>query len=304
MRAIDACQLVLLAAIWGASFLCIRVAADEFGVVALIASRLLIGAVVLLPLLSLARWRAARPMLGRLALLGLINSAIPFCLLAYTTQQLSAGLPSIINATVPFFAAGGAWLVLGERPRTGQALGLGLGFVGVVVLVLPKLLAGASDGGASWAGPTTALAIIAGLLAASLYGSSAIYTRARLAGVEPLTIATISTTLAALVMLPAGLATLPDRWPSGRALLAALVLGAVCTGVAYVLFYRLFARIGATRTVAVTFLIPVFGVLWGALFLHERVTWNMLAGGGLILLGMSLLAGWWRGAGWPKGKVA
>jgi drug/metabolite transporter (DMT)-like permease len=280
MRPVHAFQLVLLAAIWGGSFACMRVAAPEFGVVALIALRLVIATAVLMPLLTRARWAAIRKNWKPLALLAAVNSAIPFCLLAYATSQLSAGLPSIINATVPFFATLIAWAWIGDKPKALQWLGLVIGFGGVVVLTLPKLQAGLAG---------SLIAVASGLLGAGLYGFSAIYTKKVLKGVEPMVLALGGTGIAMLYVLPVGLAFLPERVPSVKAFIAAGIVGAICTGFAYVLFYRLFAAIGATKTVTVTFLIPVFGVLWGATLLGEKLTWNIAGGGAWVLVGMGFI---------------
>jgi len=280
VRPIHAFQLVLLAAIWGGSFVCMRVAAPEFGVLSLIALRLVIATLVLLPLLTAARRLAIAARWKQLALLALFNSALPFCLLAYATSKLSAGLPSIINATVPFFAALVAWAWIGDRLRRVQVLGLLTGFAGVVVLTLPKLQAGASG---------SLLAVGSGLLGAAMYGFSAIYTRRVLNGVEPMAIALGGTMIAMIYVFPLGFVALPEHVPSTKAWVAAGIVGAICTGFAYVLFYRLFVAIGATKTIAVTFLIPVFGVLWGATLLGEKLTWNIAMGGVLVLLGMAMI---------------
>jgi drug/metabolite transporter (DMT)-like permease len=292
MPASSLALLVLLAAIWGASFLCMRVAAPEFGVPALIALRLTIATLVLLPFLSKANLASIRAHWKQLLLLGIINSAVPFSLLAFTTKTLSAGLPSIINATVPFFAALVAWAWFREKPSSRGVLGLCIGFAGVFVLVWPKLSAGLfGDASTSTtpASPHALLAIGTGLLAALLYATSAHYTKRVLAGVPSMAVAIGSTACATALALPLGLASMPEALPSPRAWALAAMLGAVCTGVAYIIFYRLFDTIGPTKAVTVTFLIPVFGVLWGTIFLDEPLTLTLLAGGVLVLLGMGLI---------------
>ena len=282
-------QLVLLAAIWGGSFLCMRIAAPEFGVTALIALRLVIATLVLLPFLNKTNLEAMRSRWKQLVLLGAINSAIPFCLLAFTTKTLSAGLPSIINATVPFFAAIIAWLWFKERPGRRGLIGLIVGFAGVVVLVWPKLAAAFGSASDTQTSPHTLLAIASGLLAAFLYATSAHYTKRALQGVPSMGIAIGGTAAAMFMMLPIGAFTLPEAMPSTKAWLFASLLGAVCTGLAYVIFYRLFATIGTTKAVTVTFLIPVFGVLWGTLILKESLTLNLLLGGIMVLVGMGFI---------------
>lgn len=294
MPALSVMQLVLLAAIWGGSFLCMRVAAPEFGVFALIALRLVIASVVLLPFTTRANFAAMRSHWKQLVLLGAINSAIPFCLLAFTTKTLSAGLPSIINATVPFFAAIVAWLWFAEKPARRGLLGLIIGFGGVVVLVWPKVQASLLTStsvaeGAATAPKHSLLAVCAGLTAALLYAISAHYTKRALRTMPSMGIAIGGTLSATIMTLPIGLFMLPTTMPSTKAWSLAFMLGAICTGLAYVIFYRLFATIGATRAVTVTFLIPVFGVLWGTWFLDEPLTVNLLIGGTLVLAGMWLI---------------
>jgi drug/metabolite transporter (DMT)-like permease len=283
LRTPDLLQLVALGAIWGSSYPFMRVATREMSPTALVALRLVLASAFLLPwLLKRERLAVIRSRWKALLLLSAINSAIPFTLLAYCTQQLSGSIAAIINATVPFFAALVAWAWLKDKPRTIQWLGLTIGFAGVVVLVLPKLAAGVS---------ATAWAVAGGLTAALLYAISANYTKKVLAGIEPMTIAVAGTVFATLLALPVGLATVPASLPSVKALAAAATLGVLCTAIAYIIFYRLFASIGPTKAVTVTFLIPLFSVIWGVLFVGERVTWNLAAGGGLILAGMVLITG-------------
>ncbi len=263
-----------------------RVATREMSPPALVALRLVFATVFLLPwLLKRERLAAIRARWKHLLLLSAINSAIPFMLLAYCTQQLSGSVAAIINATVPFFAALVAWAWLKDRPRSIQWVGLAIGFTGVIVLVLPKLRAGVD---------ASMFAVAAGLTAALLYAISANFTKKVLAEVEPMTIAVAGTMFATLLALPIGLATLPAKMPSATALAAAATLGVLCTAIAYIIFYRLFASIGPTKAVTVTFLIPLFSVIWGVLFIDERVTWNLAAGGGLIIGGMVLTTGLYR----------
>lgn len=321
MRASDMAMLVGLAAIWGGSFLCMRLSAPELGIPVLVGFRVLVAGAVLLPLLFVKaadgngqRWRIALQRLPALALLGLLNSSLPFALLGFTTATLNAGLASIINATVPFFATLIAWVWLGERPGRTQWIGLTVGFAGVAVLVWPKFAASALPSSTP-VGTIAVVAVGTGLLAALLYGFSAIYTKKILKGIEPMTVAATGTLCAAVwSVFPAGAMLLgahtaddpadfaarmrmfggapkPLMEVSATAWIAATVLGVVCTAFAYVLFYRLFKTIGPTKAITVTFLIPVFGVLWGAVFLHERLTIYTAVGGTMILVGMSLVTG-------------
>ncbi|HLP85399.1 MAG TPA: DMT family transporter [Phycisphaerales bacterium] len=283
MTRVDLLQLLMLGAIWGGSYPFMRIATKEMSPPALVALRLVLATLFLLPwLCNRQRIAVIRQRWRGLLLLSAMNSAIPFMLLAYCTQQLSGSVAAIINATVPFFATLVAWAWLKDKPRSVQWAGLAVGFAGVIVLVAPKLAAGVS---------ATALAVAAGLTAALLYAISASYTKKVLAGIEPMTIAAAGTMFAMVLALPIGLMTMPASVPSWKALGAAGMLGVVCTAIAYIIFYRLFASIGPTRAVTVTFLIPLFSVIWGVSFLDERITWNLALGGGLILIGMGLITG-------------
>jgi drug/metabolite transporter (DMT)-like permease len=277
-------DLVLLAALWGASFLFMRIAVPEFGPLPLVAVRVAIAAGVLLALLA---WRrqvgSLRAPAGRLLLLGALNSAAPFALLAYATVSVTAGFAAILNATTPLWTALIGALVLRERIGAPAALGLGLGLAGVGVLVWGRI--GLQPGSAEWA---VLLAVLAALLATAAYGAAAHFARRLAADVTPLTLATGSQ-VGALVLLavPAWLHW-PAALPGAAAWASVLVLGVGCTALAYLLYFRLIARVGAVRSSAVTFLIPVFAALWGLAVLDEPITPRMLAGGAVILLGTAL----------------
>lgn len=278
MPARDAIDLVILGALWGASFLFMRVAAPAFGPVSLIAVRVSIAALLLLPLMARERgWAQARAAMGPLVLVGALNTAIPFTLFAYAALTLPAGLSSVLNASVPLSGAlvGLAWL--GDRPRRMQVAGLAVGFVGVLVLAWPRL-----------SSPADWRAVAAALTATVLYAVSAHLTRQTLGGVRPLVVAGGSMTAAALLLLPFTLVWPPAAMPSAGAWLTALALGIASTAIAYVMYFRLIARSGPTVAMMVTYLVPVFGVSWGALFLGERLAVTALAGGALVLAGVAL----------------
>lgn len=279
----DLLDLTLLAALWGGSFLFMRYAVPDFGVVPLIWLRVALASVCLLPLLLLKRqFGALRQQAGALTVMGLFNSGLPFLLIAWATLSITAGLASIMNAMTPVFTAliGALWL--GDRLDGRRSLGLLLGLAGVALLAADK--ADFRPGGSGWA-------IVAMLLATACYGFAANHTRRYLQGVPALVNATGTQLVSALVLLPPALWSWPERMPGLGPWLAALVLGVACSALAYVLFFRLIARVGASRAVTVTFLVPVFGTLWGALFLGEPVTASMLAGGAVVLLGTGLATG-------------
>jgi drug/metabolite transporter (DMT)-like permease len=283
-------RMLALGAIWGASFLFMRVAVPVLGPELLVLLRALLAALFLSAVALVWRRPLHWRMHGRHFLtLGLLNSALPFVLWAHAAGALPATLLSVLNATAPIWGAvvGAAWAR--QRPAARVLVGLVLGLAGVAVLVGVESLALAP--GSGWA--------VAAALAASLcYGLSTTYARAA-PGVEPLANAHGSMWAAALWMLPLWLATAqPVPTPTPTVAGAALALGVVCSGVAYLLYFRLLADIGPVRTLTVTFLIPVFGTLWGVVFLDERVGWHTLAGGMLVLCGTALASGWrWRRTG-------
>ena len=195
---------------------------------------------------------------------------------------MSAGYASILNATTPMFGALVSYFWLKDKLSTSGLVGLLLGFFGVFVLVLDK-------GGVG--GETLVWPIVTALIATCLYGVGATYTKVRFGGVEPLALATGCQLASALFLLPGALYWWPTQMPSANAWLAAGILGVACTGIAFILFFRLIRDIGPANTMTVAYLIPVFGIGWGWLLLDEQLTMPMLLGGGLILFGVSLTTG-------------
>ncbi|TDV38357.1 putative membrane protein [Paraburkholderia caballeronis] len=293
MNPADIVQLLVLAAVWGGSFLFIRVGVTDFGVAPLVALRVGVGALFLLAVLFTRR--PAREVLATLRsrakpllIVGILNSAAPFSLFAWAEFTLSAGVTSVLNATTPLWGALVAYLWLKDRLGGMRIAGLAIGFAGVVALVWDQVAA-PPPGGAT--ATTTALAAAAGLAAALLYGVAATYTKRHLTGVEPLTVAAGTMTGASLVLLPFAAFTWPSGPVSAQSWGAVLALGIVCTGLAYLMFFRLIASIGPSRTITVTFVIPVFGILWGALFLGEHVSAGMVEACAAILAGTVLATG-------------
>jgi len=283
MSSADILQIIAMAAVWGGSFLFLRVATPDFGPVPLIAVRVAISALFLLPaLLVRPAWRAEfRRNLGKLFFLGLINAAIPFPLFAYSTLFVTAGFASIINATAPLFAALVAGVWLRDRITIGGFLGLIVGFGGVVLLV----------GGLPGSKPGAFLAIAGSLFAAFLYGVSASFLKKYLAGVNTWVTTTGSFGCAAVLLAPLAVLQWPAVNPSGTSWLAVLLLAVVCTAIPNIYYFRLVLRVGPGKAMSVAFLIPIFGILWGALALGETVTPGMLGGGAVILLGTALVVG-------------
>ncbi|WP_241074454.1 DMT family transporter [Achromobacter insuavis] len=283
MRRRDLLDLLLLAAVWGGSFLFMRLAVGEFGPVALIELRVGLAALFLLPA---ALWRGKLPTIGRhwkaILVVGVLNAALPFLLYAYAAQSLGAGFLSVANAVTPVWGAVVGWLWLKDKLPWSRSLGLAIGLAGIVVLVWDKL-----DFQAGGTGP----AVLAAVSAPVFYGIAANWTKRFLTGVDALSNATGSMLAASLVLLPLALATWPQAPVSAQAWGATILLAVVCTGAAYIIFFRLIANVGPTGAVSVTFLVPVFGVVWGAWFLDEAITASILAGAGIILVGTALALG-------------
>lgn len=292
---------LMLAATWGSSFMFTRLAVLEFGTFTSAGLRVVIGAAVLLLILA---FKGQLPVLGehwcRTFFVGLLNSAIPFVCFAWALLAITTGLSSILNATVPLFGAVVAWFWLKDRPGGSRTLGLAIGFVGVVLLAWDKTgLASLStskpvastSGLADTHGVHPSLAVLACLFACVCYGIAASFTKRFLTQVPPLVTAAGSQSGASLALVLPMLWLWPAQNPSLTAWAAMVVSGVVCTGLAYVMYFRLISRIGPTKAMTVTFLIPVFGVFFGTVFLGEAVTLWMLGCGLVIVCGTALSTG-------------
>jgi len=283
LRPRDVVELVVLAALWGASFLFMRIAAPAFGPVALAFVRVCGAALFLVPLLALrgelgafvAHWRT-------IAVVGLVNSALPFFCFSYAALSITTGLSAILNSASPLFAATLAWLWLGERMTTARMVGLVVGFAGVVWIGWDK--ADFKPGGSAWA-------IGSCLVAAMSYAIAPSLTKRRLGGVAPLAVAAGSQLAAAVVLAVPAALTWPAATPPAIDWLAAALLALLCTGIAYILYFRLIANAGPTNAVSVTFLIPPFAILWGGVFLGEVPSAAIVAGCAIIFVGTALTTG-------------
>jgi drug/metabolite transporter (DMT)-like permease len=277
-------DLFLLGALWGAAFLFIRIAVPHFGPIALVEVRVVIAASLLLVFVLArrygshfaGRWRA-------LTLIGAINTAVPFALYAYATRTIPAGFSAVLNSTVPLLGALMGRVFFKETLGLERGLGLAIGFFGVLVLVAPKLTLGGS-----------ALAIVAALGGSSLYALSAHLTRRLLPGIPSMVIASGSLVTSAMLLAVPALALRPATNPPIAAWGAVLALAIGGTAYGYVVYFRLLDRVGATGAMATTYLIPLFGMVWGWLFLGERATATMLMGCAFILGGVAVTTGIFR----------
>ncbi len=283
MRPRDLVELLALAALWGASFLFMRTAVPAFGPVALSALRVAGAALLLVPLL------AARGQLGSIVAnwrpifaVGVFNSALPFLCFAYATLTIDAGVAAIFNSATPLFAAIVARVWLGDRLTRLRVLGLVVGFAGVMWIVVDR---------AGLHGKAGLLAIVASLAATLCYAISPSLTKRWLTGAPPLAVAAGSQVAATLVLVAPALWWWPQVMPSATAWAMMATLAFACTGIAYLLYFRLIANAGPQNAVSVTYLVPIFAVAWGAVFLHERLSWPVAAGCGVVFLGTALATG-------------
>lgn len=277
---------LLLAALWGASFMFMRLATLEFGPLPTAGVRVAIASLFLLPLLL---WRGLGPQLARhwkkIFFIGLLNSAVPFACFSYALLSISTGLSAILNATVPLFGALIAWVWLKDRPHHWRILGLVIGFAGVALLAWDK-----ASFKPDAAGLSSGLAVLACLLATLCYGISASYTKRYLGGVPALVTATGSQLGATLGLALPSLLMWPQRPPGSTAWLALLAVGVLCTGVAYILYFRLIENVGPARSLTVTFVLPVFALIYGLIFLGENISAWMVLCGAIIVCGTALSA--------------
>lgn len=273
--------LLVLGAIWGGSFLFMRIAVNDFGPVPLVEMRLALGSALLLPFLwrdrekfTLRRW----PMM---AFIGLMNSALPFLLFAWAAERAPAGVGAIANGMTALCAALMGFLFFHEKLSSRQSIALVAGFAGIIVLASGKM-AGMSVGWAS----------IAGAVASLMYGLGAHMARRHLQGLPPAALAAVTLGSGAMLAAPFAIATWPRHAIPMKSWLSAGALGMLCTGIAFAMFYRLIEKVGANRTTIVTYLIPPFGVAWGWLFLDEPVTLTMSIACVLILGSVALSQNW------------
>jgi drug/metabolite transporter (DMT)-like permease len=294
-------EFVLLAALWGASFLFMHLGAAEFGAVPTAGLRVAFGTLFLLPVFLLPGvWLQFRQRAGAILFVGLLSSALPFALYAFAVLHIATGLSAILNATVPLSGAVVAWLWLKDRPSGLRSLGLLVGFAGVALLVVGKSGFDPAIAPAAGSMGLTLLAMGACLLATLCYGLAASFTKRHLAGIHPMATAAGSQVGASLVLVLPTLWFWPQQPVSGTAWWAVIALGLLCTAVAYVLFFRIIEAAGPAKALTVTFLVPVFALLYGVLFLSETITGWTLICGAVILVGTALSTGLMR---WPARKA-
>ena len=285
MRLRDALEMFLLSAVWGASFILIKLAGDDLPPVWVAVGRLAFGALFLWIALKmgghkLPPLRQVPPLL----VVAVLNNAIPFCLFPWGERTVPSSIAAILNATTPIWALLLGLMVGTTRATRLTSLGVVLGFLGVLGVVYGHAVGVAN--GAPSGGYLLGVVVIA--VASFSYAAGAVVAKRWLHGVEPVVIATFQLTLAGLVLLPLavfGSHPVALHWQSFAAV---TVLGVLGSGLAYLLFFRLLATISPTRTVAVTYLLPIWGLFWGFIA-GEEIRWTALAGVVVVLAGLILL---------------
>ena len=289
MRAIHITALVVLGAVWGASFLFIRTAAHDFGPLLLMFLRVLLAGLALMPVAYLflrnqttknpvrllSHWR-------EFLIMGALNAALPFTLIGFAELSITASLASILNALTPLCTAIVAAIWLGEQLTPQKMLGGVLGIIGVAILV---------GGSPLELNLTFLIAVFASIGAAICYGLGNVYASRHIKGI-PVIQASIGQLFGATVILaiPAS-ATIPNTPPSTTAIFALIALILMSTSFAFLIYFYLLSNIGPTRTASVTFLVPIFGTIWGIIFLKEAFSFSMLLGMMIILLSVGLVLG-------------
>ena len=276
----DALLLLLLSAIWGSSFLFIKLGVNVLEPSVVVLGRLVVGVLVLVPLLRGRGGLAAlRGHIGQIVVLGALNNALPFWLLGFAETRLDSGLTAVIQAAAPIFTVIlAARMDVTQRVTGPRLIGVGVGFVGVALLV------GVQRGG-------DLIAALAVLGVALCYAASVLFAGLTVRTIPPLQVSIGQLSCAAIMIAPFGLTQLPDSSPPAKVWLAVLALGVLGSGIAYLLYFAIIASAGASRAILVTYLVPAFALAYGALFLDEAITATALAGLALVLAGTALATG-------------
>jgi len=273
-----------LAALWGASFLFIRIAAPVFGPILTIEGRVAIAALALVLYLLITRksldfskrWK-------QYIIIGALNAAIPFTLIATSALYLTASMSSILNSLTPLFTALIVWGWMNETLSPRKWVGILVGVIGVVLLVGWSTIPLTKE---------TIIAIGLAVLSTISYGLAGVYAKKTFVGVAPISLAAGQQIAAAILLIPFTFFNLPNTTSNFSLIpiLAVLALALFCTAIAYLLYFYLIENVGPTKTLSVTFLIPVFGMIWGVLILNEKITLGMLVGFLVILMGVFLIS--------------
>lgn len=269
--------LTFLGALWGSAFMFIKVATPEFGPVALVNARLLIASIIFLPILLRSKYlHLLKPIWRQVLVLAIMNNAIPFTLFSYASFGADSNILAILNATTAFNTMMFAYIWIGENVTLKQLCGLIVGFIGVFILVNPQNSS------------TTLISSLSALLAACFYSFSTVYIQKNSLNSNKMVLIGWSIIFSALIMLPVTIFNLPEAMPSTAAITSAVWLGAISTGLGFIGYVKLIDKIGAVKTSTVAYFLPVFGIIWGAIFLDEVITTTIIIGCFVVLIGIYL----------------
>ena len=269
--------LIFLGALWGSAFMFIKVATPEYGPVALVNARLIIASLIFLPILLRKKYLSLlKPIWRHVLILSVINNMIPFTLFSFASLGSSSNILAILNATTAFNTMVIAYFWIKESVTFKQIIGLILGFIGVIILVNPQN------------SEATLISSISCLLAAAFYSLSTVFIQKNSAKTNKLVLIGWSIVFSAVLMMPFSYLYLPDTIPSFEANISAVWLGAVSTGLGFLGYVRLIDKIGAVKTSIVAYFLPVFGILWGYIFLDEKISISVVIGCLVVLMGIFL----------------
>lgn len=273
--------IILLSALWGFSFLFMKISSPEMGAIFTTNLRVLISAITLIIVCFLNKDKISfLKMWKEYFILGLLNAALPFALICTAELHITASLAAILNATTPTFTAIVSVIWSKEHLNIKKVLGLILGFLGVIVLV----------GLTSTHVKNIWIYALLSILAAFSYGFVGVYSSLKVSkNVPPLNLALGQQLAATIILLPFSILTLPKQVPSSKAIISVILLGILCTSIAYLIYFYLIKQVGAVKTLSVTFLVPAFGIIWAALFLREKITIQNVIGLIIIILSIVLI---------------
>ena len=267
--------LTFLGALWGSAFMFIKVATPEFGPVALVNARLIIASFIFLPILLRSKYiHLLKPIWRQVLVLAILNNAIPFTLFSYASFGADSNILAILNATTAFNTMIIAYIWIGEHVSLKQLFGLLLGFIGIFILVNPQN------------SETTLISSMSALLGSFFYSYSTVYIQRQSVNANKMVLIGWSIIFSAIIMLPVTIFYLPDSIPSISAIGSAIWLGAISTGLGFLGYVRLIDKIGAVKTSTVAYFLPVFGIIWGAIFLDEIISSTIIIGCLIVLIGI------------------
>ena len=267
--------LTFLGALWGSAFMFIKVATPEFGPIALVNARLIIASFIFLPILLRSKYiHLLKPIWRQVLVLAILNNAIPFTLFSYASFGADSNILAILNATTAFNTMIIAYIWIGENVSLKQLFGLLLGFIGIFILVNPQN------------SETTLISSMSALLASFFYSYSTVYIQRQSVNANKMVLIGWSIIFSAVIMLPVTIFYLPDTIPSISAIGSAIWLGAISTGLGFLGYVRLIDKIGAVKTSTVAYFLPVFGIIWGAIFLDEIISPTIIIGCLIVLIGI------------------